>query len=102
MKLYRNRSGVGVGAAPYAGDNRQYWRLYPLTVSAGWWIVRHKYIYTYARRYTSHQTPGAPGLRHLQSPPWAGASCPVPGLGLLRSPGSAPAQVRELAGSAEG
>ena len=42
-------------------------------------ILRYKYIYTYARQLLPcQQTPGPPGLRHLQPPSCPGAPSAVP------------------------
>src|ERR1043166_9240222 len=61
-----------------------------------WRIMRHKYIYIYARP-CRFQTPGPAGLRHLPLAPWAGASSTVPAVGFFRSARPAPAQIREFA-----
>ena len=63
--------------------------------------LRYKYIYIYAPRYlVSQQTPSPPSLGDVEPASRTGAPSPVPGLGVFRSPGSAPAQIRELAGLA--
>src|SRR5215475_11736869 len=97
MQLCRNSLGVARKSAQHMAHNCYYSAFIPLTDWPGKSIVRHKYIYIYARPYLSHQTPGTPKFRHLQSPPRPGAPPAVPGLRLFRSARPAPAQIRESA-----
>ena len=82
--------------------NTDYMSLYPLTVPACWSIMRHKYTYTYARPPHQRQTPGPPGLRHLQPTPCPGAPSALSRIGLFRSPRPAPTQIRKFAGPPSG
>src|SRR5436190_673506 len=71
MKLYRNNTRLVVKTVRVGYRMAcilDYTSLFPLTVVPGGWTVRHKYIYIYARRSSPcQQTPGPPGLRHLQA-----------------------------------